>query len=69
LRHTDKAEEHGKAFTVHYWQIANVVPPNYCRLAIFSYIVPAEVAEADTMWPVRWRHWTGSCGPANLLRS
>src|SRR5262249_38298122 len=37
LRYTDETEEDGDPLTIHYWEIANVVPPNHCRLAIFSY--------------------------------
>jgi hypothetical protein len=47
LRYTDEAEEGGEALTIHYWQIANVVPPSHCRLAIFSYTVPTELANDE----------------------
>jgi hypothetical protein len=47
LRYTDLAEEDGEPLTIHYWQIANVVPPNHLRLAIFSHTVPTELADDD----------------------
>jgi hypothetical protein len=47
LRYTDTAEEDGDPLTIHYWQIANVVPPNHFRLAIFSYTVPTDLADDD----------------------
>jgi hypothetical protein len=47
LRYTDVAEEGGKSIIIHYWQIADVVPPNHCRLAIFSYTVLTELADGD----------------------
>jgi hypothetical protein len=47
LRYTDVAQEEGEFLTIHYWQIANVVPPNHFRLAIFSYTKPTELADDD----------------------
>jgi hypothetical protein len=49
LRYTDTAEEDDEALTIHYWQLANVVPPNHFRLAIFSYTVATELADNDTV--------------------
>lgn len=45
LRYTDVAQEEGESLTVHYWQIASVVPPNHFRLAIFSYTKPTKLAD------------------------
>ena len=45
LRYTDVAQEEGESLTSHYWQIANVVPPNHFRLAIFSYTKPTKLAD------------------------
>jgi hypothetical protein len=47
LRYTDVTQEEGESLTIHYWQIANVVPPNHFRLAIFSYTKPTELADDD----------------------
>jgi hypothetical protein len=48
LRYTKAAQEEGESLTIHYWQIANVVPPNHFRLAIFSYTKQKELADDDT---------------------
>jgi hypothetical protein len=53
LRYTDVAQEEGESLTIHCWQIANVVPPNHFRLAIFSYTKSTELA--DETWPLTWR--------------
>ena len=45
LRYTAVAQDEGASVTIHYWQIANVVPPNHFRLAIFSYTQPTELAD------------------------
>jgi len=45
LCYTAVAQEEGASLTIHYWQIANVVPPNHFRLAIFSYTQPTELAD------------------------
>jgi hypothetical protein len=34
-------EEEGQAIAIHYWEIANPLPPRQLRLAIFSYTVLA----------------------------
>lgn len=47
LRYTDVAEQEGESLTIHYWEIANVVPPNHFRLAIFSYTKPTKLADDD----------------------
>jgi hypothetical protein len=47
LRYTEEAEEDGDPLTIYYWQIANVVPPNHLRMAIFSYTVLTELADDD----------------------
>jgi len=47
LRYTDVAQEEGESLTIHYWQIANVVPPNHFRLAIFSYTKSTKLADDD----------------------
>jgi hypothetical protein len=47
LRYTDVAQEEGESLTIHYWQIANVVPPNHFRVAIFSFTKPTELANDD----------------------
>jgi hypothetical protein len=48
LRYTEVTQEEGESLTIHYWQIANVVPPNHIRLAIFSYTKPTELADDNT---------------------
>jgi len=47
LRYTEVAQEEGESLTIHCWQIANVVPPNHFRLAIFSYTKSTELADDD----------------------
>jgi hypothetical protein len=47
LRYTEVAREEGESLAIHYWQIANVVPPNHFRVAIFSFTKPMELANDD----------------------
>lgn len=47
LRYAVSAEEEGEPLTIHYWQIANPVPPNHLRMAVFSYTTLAALAEDE----------------------
>src|SRR5262249_16042687 len=62
LRYTEQTEEAGDPLTIHYWQIANVVPPNHFRLAIFSYTVPTELADDQDCGRGRGDDGTGTAG-------
>ena len=41
ITYVHEAEEDGEPIRVHYWQIANPVPPQHVRVALFSFTVPA----------------------------
>jgi len=47
------AEEDGVGIVLRYWEIANAVPPNHARLAVFSFAMLAsnrELASDDLRW-------------------
>lgn len=37
ISYSEPAEEDGTALVMHYWEVANAVPPFHARLAVFSY--------------------------------
>ncbi len=47
LRYTQDSEAEGEPLEMHYWELANVVPPNHLRLAVFSYTVAKRMSSCD----------------------
>jgi hypothetical protein len=47
LRYTDEVKEDDEALTIHYWEVANVLPPNHFRVAVFSYSVATDLADDE----------------------
>src|SRR5262245_38569515 len=45
VRYVHEAEEDGVPLSIHYWEIANPVPPRHVRVALFSFTVDAAAAE------------------------
>ena len=37
ISYSEAAEEDGVALAIHYWEVANAVPPFHARLAVFSF--------------------------------
>jgi hypothetical protein len=37
ISYSEAAEEDGVALVIHYWEVANAVPPFHARLAVFSF--------------------------------
>jgi hypothetical protein len=45
VAYTETAEEQGIPLLIHYWEVANAVPPNHIRIAVFSFTTEANRAE------------------------
>ena len=41
MSYTERAEEHGVPLVIHYWELANAVPPAHARIAVLSFTVRA----------------------------
>jgi hypothetical protein len=39
LRYTEAGTEQGNKLKIMYWQVANIVPPEHVRIAVFSYTI------------------------------
>jgi hypothetical protein len=51
ISYSERAEEQGVPLLIHYWEVANVVPPTHARIAVLSFTTRAleGIGDADTL--------------------